>query len=256
MLALISPAKTLDFESKAPTTEFSHGEYMEEAAYLIGKLKKLSQKQIGKLMSLSDNLSSLNKNRYQNWQTPKNLEDSKQAAWAFRGDVYTGLDADSFSEKEISYAQKHLRMLSGLYGLLKPLDLIQPYRLEMGTRFKVTPTKTNLYKFWDNALTKKINSEVEQHGHKVVINLASNEYFKAVQEKDINTDVITPSFKDAKGGDYRIVMVYAKQARGRMAKQIIKNEISNPEDLKGIEMEGYVFNERLSKGNNWTFTRG
>lgn len=254
MISVISPAKSLDFETELPTAQTSQPVYTEKAEQLIKKLKTLSRKKIGELMSISPQLSELNYERYQVWDTEHNVEVARQAILAFKGDVYIGLDAYNFSEGNFEYAQKHLRILSGLYGLLHPLDLIRPYRLEMGTKLPVR-RKKNLYEFWGNTQTEMLNKELENHSSKVLINLASNEYFKAVKPKELNADIITPEFKDFKNGEYKMISFLAKKARGMMSAYMIKNEIDNPEDLKGFDVEGYGFNDRLSEGNKWVFTR-
>lgn len=204
-------------------------------------------------MSISPALSNLNVERYQNWQLPFSLDNSKQAIFAFNGEVYTGLDAYSLTEKQLEKAQKTLRILSGLYGLLKPLDLMQPYRLEMGTRFQIGENK-NLYQFWGDKLTNALNEILEEE--KILINLASNEYFKAVNKKKLKGELITPTFKDAKNGEYKTIMMYAKKARGSMARYLIENDVQEISQLKNAIIDDYAYNEQLSKGNDWVFTRG
>ena len=205
-------------------------------------------------MSISDKLAGLNAARFEAWQTPFTPENAKQAVLAFKGDVYTGLDAKTLSAEDFVFAQSHLRILSGLYGLLRPLDLMQAYRLEMGTRFANTRGK-DLYAFWGNQITKKLNQEMQQQTDNVLVNLASNEYFKAVKPAAFDGEVFTPVFKDLKNGQYKIISFYAKKARGLMVRYIIDNKITRVEDLKGFDYEGYAFNADMSQGNEWVFTR-
>lgn len=253
MLLLISPAKTLDFE---PTglKQKTKPRFLKESQALVDVLKKKSPNDIKKLMKVSDKIATLNVDRYQNFKTPFNLKNAKQAMYAFRGDVYTGLDADSFNEKEIAFAQDHLRILSGLYGLLKPLDLMQPYRLEMGTKLSNGHGK-NLYEFWDDKITKVINKDLKATGSKAIINLASNEYFKSVNAKELKGDLYNIAFKEEKNGQFKIVAFFAKKARGMMCHYIIKNKIKNPKHLIGFDYDNYVFNEDLSSERELVFTR-
>lgn len=253
MLAIISPAKNLDYKTNSPTQLHTSSSFLEESSYLIEHLKQLNTEEIGKLMSISPALSNLNVERYQNWQLPFSLDNSKQAIFAFNGEVYTGLDAYSFTKKQLEKAQKTLRILSGLYGLLKPLDLMQPYRLEMGTRFQIGENK-NLYQFWGDKLTNALNEILEEE--KILINLASNEYFKSINKKELKGELITPTFKDVKNGEYKIIMMYAKKARGSMARYLIENDIQEISQLKNAIIDDYTYNQQLSKGNDWVFTRG
>ncbi|HIP31207.1 MAG TPA: peroxide stress protein YaaA [Crocinitomicaceae bacterium] len=253
MKVILSPAKKIDTTKGLNTAEYSIPAFIDEADYLIKKLKKKSSKSIGEMMHLSKDLSDLNYQRYQDWKP--DFKPSKNTCYvssAFDGEVYRGLDASSFTAKEIIIAQEKIRILSGLYGILKPLDLIHPYRLEMGTRWAVTPSKSNLYKFWGAKIATAINEENKEG---IIINLASTEYFKAVDKKVLKGRVITPSFKELKNGEYKVVMVYAKKARGLMARYIVKNNISNPEDLKLFDIDGYQLDANLSDGDNWVFTR-
>lgn len=253
MHVVISPAKTLDFETpwKLDSTQPA---FLDDSQLLIKQLRKLPAHKIGDLMSISEKLSILNAERFLNWHLPFTPDNAKPAILAFRGDVYTGLDADSFGKKDFAFAQEHLRILSGLYGLLRPLDLIQPYRLEMGTGF-VNSRGKNLYDFWQDKITESLNAELIAHKKPTLINLASNEYWSAVKPAKLNAEVITPIFKDAKNGEYKIISFFAKKARGMMAAYIIKNRIKKPDELKGFDTDGYQFNLSLSKGNNWVFTR-
>jgi cytoplasmic iron level regulating protein YaaA (DUF328/UPF0246 family) len=253
MLAVISPAKTLDFETPWKL-DFSQPQFLNESQELINQLKKLSVKDISELMSISEKLSILNSERFLNWHKPFTANNAKPAILAFRGDVYTGLDADSFTKKDFTFAQTHLRILSGLYGLLRPLDLIQAYRLEMGTAF-VNLRGKNLYEFWNDKITQQLNLELKQQKKPCLINLASNEYWSVVKPANIDADIVTPLFKDQKNGQYKIISFFAKKARGMMAAYIIKNRIKKAEDLKSFDWEGYRFDSKLSKANEWVFTR-
>ncbi|MEM7163430.1 MAG: peroxide stress protein YaaA [Bacteroidota bacterium] len=255
MLIVLSPAKRLDFDSVPKTDKFSMPDFLEESEYLVGKLKKLSSRQIEKLMGVSADIAHLNEDRFKSWSLPFNEDNARPAVLAFKGDVYLGMQAEKFSKKDLNFAQKHLRILSGLYGLLRPLDLMQAYRLEMGTKFKVTSAKTNLYKFWDTKITLAIQETMEEMGSEDLINLASNEYFKSVKPKILNKNIITPIFKDEKNGEFKVIQFFAKKARGFMASFIIKNQIKNTEELKAFNVEGYSYNPRLSVGNDWVFTR-
>lgn len=253
MLTVISPAKTLDFESpwKLDATQ---PQFLDDSQLLIKQLRKLPAQKIGELMSISEKLSILNAERFLNWHLPFTPENAKPAVLAFRGDVYTGLDADSFGKKDFTFAQDHLRILSGLYGLLRPLDLIQAYRLEMGTGF-VNSRGKNLYDFWGDKITEQLNQEFSGQKKPTLINLASNEYWSAVKPAKLQAEIITPIFKDQKDGQYKIISFFAKKARGAMAAYMIKNRIKKPEHLKNFDIDGYVFNPSLSKANEWVFTR-
>jgi uncharacterized protein len=252
MKIIISPAKSLDFESKVPTTLHTQPRFLEESQKLNKKLKTLSKNKLSSLMSISDDLAALNYDRNQNWKIPFTKKNAKQAIYAFTGAVFQGIDVNSLDEDKIPFLQDKLRILSGLYGLLKPLDLIQPYRLEMGTKIKVGK-KDNLYQFWDDALAKSLNEELKED--ELLINLASTEYFKALPKKVLKVPMITPVFKDFKNGQYKTIMTYAKMARGYMVRYIVENNIETIEDLKGFNIEGYGFSEEMSSGNNLVFTR-
>lgn len=256
MKILLSPAKSLDFTNQSVEVPTTTAVFLDEANVLIRKLQKLSSKKIGQLMHLSTDLADLNFERFQQWESPSvPSEHNKACVFAFFGEVYKGLDAQSLTESELERAQNQLRILSGLYGLLKPFDLLYPYRLEMGTKFQVMPTKKNLYAFWGDKIAKKLNEEMKSTGEDTIINLASSEYFKAVDLKTLKARVITPVFKDFKNGEYKIVMMYAKHARGAMARYILQNEIQDPEMLKVYNVDGYTFNVNLSTENEWVFTR-
>lgn len=253
MLVLLSPAKNLDYETPVTTEEFTMPIFLDESQKLINKLKKLKPADIGDLMHLSPKLSDLNYERYQDFETPFTPQNAKQAMFAFNGEVYTGLDAYNLSEEEIQKAQQNVRMLSGLYGLLKPLDLMYPYRLEMGTKFQSSPTKKNLYEFWGSKITEEINKDLADHS--CVVNLASIEYFKSVKKKELIKPVITPSFKDEKNGQFKTIMMYAKKARGSMAKYVVQQEPQTLEELKAFDTDGYRFEPSLSTELDWTFVR-
>jgi uncharacterized protein len=254
MLLVISPAKNLDYETPAQTKQKSEPDFLDDAQELIDDLRELAPQDISKLMSISDKLGVLNYDRYQQWATPFTEDNAKQAMLAFNGDVYTGLNATSFKADEYKFAQKHLRILSGLYGLLRPLDLMQPYRLEMGTKFANQRGK-DLYQFWGETITEALNKQLKTVKSETLINLASNEYFKSVKAKSLNAEIITPVFKDWKGDKYKIISFYAKKARGLMAAYIIKNKLTDAEQIKGFDSEGYSFNEAMSTSKEWVFTR-
>ncbi len=253
MLMIISPAKTLDYESPLATETHTQPDFLDDACELIDQLKELEPHQVSNLMSISDKLGQLNAERFQTWHTPFTPDNARQAVLAFKGDVYTGLDAESFSNEDFSFAQKHLRILSGLYGLLKPLDLMQPYRLEMGTRFE-NPRGKDLYAFWGSKITEALN-QLLASDDKVLVNLASNEYFKSVQKKHLDARLVTPQFKDWKNGQYKMISFYAKKARGLMCRYAIQNRITQADDLKGFNLDGYYFSEDQSDNNNWVFLR-
>ncbi|MEO0403814.1 MAG: peroxide stress protein YaaA [Bacteroidota bacterium] len=252
MIVLLSPAKTLDFDSEPVTKSASQPVFQKETQYLIQKLKKLSSRQIAKLMSVNPEIAETNYHRFQQFEDKFHGGNSKQAMLAFTGEVYRGLNASVFSEPEFEFAQQHIRILSGLYGVLKPLDLIQPYRLEMGTRLKVTPKKTNLYHFWGDTLRSALDEEA---GEAPILNLASNEYFKAAREKELKSTVYNCQFQDFKNGEYKTLMTYAKNARGAMARYIVKNSITEINDIKSFDLNGYQYNERLSDETTFYFTR-
>ncbi len=254
MLMVISPAKTLDFETPAKTKVSTQPDFLDQSQLLIDQLRELSPSDISGLMSISDKLGNLNFDRFLNWHTPFDVDNAKQAVLAFKGDVYTGLDAESFNSKDFKFAQKHLRILSGLYGLLRPLDYIQPYRLEMGTKF-ANEGGDNLYQFWGEQITDAMNAQLKKSNSEVLLNLASNEYFKSIQQKNINADIITPVFKDLKNGKYKIISFYAKKARGLMSAYVIKNQLTDVEDIKQFDTDGYRYNAAMSSAREWVFTR-
>jgi cytoplasmic iron level regulating protein YaaA (DUF328/UPF0246 family) len=254
MLITISPAKSLDFETPSKISDYTIPELLKESEKLIGRLKTMSPKQLSALMGISADLGELNFKRYQEWQTPFTNENAKQSILAFNGDVYQGLDAATLSEEILLLSQSKLRILSGLYGVLKPLDLIQPYRLEMGTKLKYYKSK-DLYQFWNVLITKKINEAVAESGSGVLINLASNEYFKSIDRKKLKAEIVTPDFKDLKNGSYKMISFFAKRARGLMTRFILENNITDHADLLAFNSEGYAFNPRISKPGNPVFTR-
>ncbi len=254
MLMVISPAKTLDFETPARTRIATTPDFLDRSAELVEQLRALSPEEVASLMGISEKLGELNFQRFHDWQPPFDRDNAKQAVLAFKGDVYTGLDAESFNSEDFKFAQKHLRILSGLYGLLRPLDLIQPYRLEMGTRF-ANSGGDNLYQFWGDTLTEAVNAQLKKTGSDVLLNLASNEYFKALQRKAVNADIVTPVFKDLKNGQYKVVSFYAKKARGLMSAYVIKHRITEVEDLKKCREGGYRYNPDMSSAREWVFTR-
>lgn len=254
MLSVISPAKTLDFETPSTTEQVSQPDFLEHSQALIDILRDYSPQQLSELMGISDKLAGLNAARFAQWQPPFTLSNAKPAAQAFQGDVYTGLQAENFTEAENNYAQTHLRILSGLYGLLRPLDLIQAYRLEMGTKLPNSAGK-DLYAYWQPILTPALNEAIAESGSNVLVNLASNEYFKAVDTKQLNARVITPVFKDEKNGSFKIISFYAKKARGLMSAWLIQQQINDPERLKAFDVAGYRFDAAASQGDSFVFTR-
>lgn len=254
MLTLLSPAKTLDFDSPPVTNKATNPAFLEQSAQLVDILKQYSPDDLAKLMKLSPKLADLNSNRFQQWTLPFTKENAKAAVLAFKGDVYTGLDAESLTEADFDFAQQHVRILSGLYGVLKPLDLIQPYRLEMGTKLANAQGK-NLYDYWGDTLTQALNTEVEKSGSRLVVNLASNEYFSAIKPKHLNAELVTPVFKDEKKGQYKIISFYAKKARGLMTRWIIENKLNSAEALIDFDLAGYRYSHEESEKNHPVFKR-
>lgn len=254
MLMVISPAKTLDYSSPLATTEFSLPRYLEQSSQLIEVLRKLSPSQLAELMKLSDKLASLNVARFTEWQPNFTPDNARQAILAFRGDVYTGLDADSLSAEDFAYAQQHLRILSGLYGVLRPLDLMQAYRLEMGIKLE-NPAGQNLYDFWGLQVTDSLNQCLTEQNTDILLNLASNEYFKAVKPKQLKAQLINVDFKDLKNGQYKIISFYAKKARGMMARYVIQNKVESIEALKSFNLQGYYYSAEQSKPDHLVFLR-
>ncbi len=254
MLTVISPAKTLDFDTPVGTDAFTQPAHLTQSRKLIRRLRELSAKDLSKLMNVSDSLAELNQQRFKQWKTPFRPENARQALFAFKGDVYLGLDAYSMRPKDVEFAQDHLRILSGLYGLLRPLDLMQPYRLEMGTRLD-TDQGSNLYQFWDGRITDDLNRELKESNSRILVNLASGEYFKSIKTRQLEADIITPAFKEYRDGQYKFIQYFAKKARGLMARYLIDNRIDDAEALKGFDYEGYRYDARLSDDSEWVFTR-
>ncbi|MCB0583351.1 MAG: peroxide stress protein YaaA [Phaeodactylibacter sp.] len=253
MILLLSPSKTLDY-SEPEHGQYSQPRMLEKSAFLIEILRKKPETELKKLMKISDELAAVNAERYQDFEVPFNLSNAKQALLAFKGDVYLGLEAESFSEADLAFAQSHIRILSGLYGLLRPLDLMQPYRLEMGTRLQIGKDK-GLYGFWGEEITRLVNEDLEAVGGKAVVNLASREYFSAVKPAALKGRLFHIHFKEKRNGDYRVIAFFAKKARGAMASYAVRNRIEDPQRLKGFNWEGYMFNEALSSDYEFTFTR-
>ena len=254
MLALISPAKKLNYDFEPWLNNHSQPDFLPDTEKLVTTARRLSRSKLAQTMNLSDSLAELNWQRFQSFETPFDLDNARQAALVFNGDTYIGLDAHSLDADDLDFAQSHLRILSGLYGLLRPLDLIQPYRLEMGARFK--PARRNdLYDFWDGRLTDAVNEATSGHQERTVVNLASNEYFKAIKPGKLDGNLLTMAFKEVKDGQARMIGTFAKQARGMMARYMIQNRIEKAEDLKGFNTAGYKFQAKMSDDKTWTFTR-
>ncbi len=254
MLLLISPAKTLDFTTPSPVIKFSQPDFLKQSRQLIKELRGLSPADVSALMNISPKLGVLNFQRFADWRTPFTATNAKQALFAFQGDVYTGMAAQNFSLADIEFAQQHLRILSGLYGVLRPLDLIQAYRLEMGIGF-INSRGKNIYEFWNDAITHKLNEQLLASKSTTIINLASTEYFSSVKTKLLNAEIITPIFKDKKNEKFKIISFFAKKARGMMSAYIIQNRITQPELLKRFNGGGYSYNQLQSNERDWVFTR-
>ena len=254
MKFVLSPAKSLDYETAALTDRHSEPAFMSEAAQLIGKLKEFDANDIKGLMGVSEKIAELNVGRYHDWSHKATPRNAKQAVYAFTGDVYTGISITSAEQAQVDYIDKNVIILSGLYGALKPLDLMQPYRLEMGTKLE-TSMGANLYQFWGDTVTNYVNSALSADQDDALVNLASNEYYKVLQPKSIRARIITPIFKDQKNGSYKIVSFYAKKARGLMVRYAADNQVTDVEQLKSFDYAGYAFNPELSDGDNWVFTR-
>ncbi|CAI1031357.1 Protein of uncharacterised function (DUF328) [Serratia entomophila] len=254
MLVIISPAKTLDYESPLATERFTQPELLDKSKALIKICRTLTPAQISSLMSISDKLAGLNAARFSDWQPKFTPDNARQALLAFKGDVYTGLQVHDFSEADFDFAQQHLRMLSGLYGVLRPLDLMMPYRLEMGIKLENAKGK-DLYSFWGDHITKKLNEALAQQGDDVVVNLASDEYFRSVKPAKLHGTLLKPVFLDEKNGKYKVISFYAKKARGLMSRFIIKNRLTRSDQLADFNLEGYAFDEAGSQGNELVFKR-
>lgn len=254
MIILLAPSKTLDYKKPAPGREFTQPALLEHSAELVEELRKLSPAGIASLMDVSRKIANENFERFASWQTPFTTANAKQAVFAFKGDVYEGLKAETFTAEDLSFAQKHLRILSGLYGVLRPLDLMQPYRLEMGLRFK-NRRGQNLYEFWGNLITDYLNKELAQSKSKTIVNLASREYFSVIQPGKSAGKIITPVFKEDKPGGLKVIGLLAKKARGMMSRFIIQNKLEEPEEMKNFTESGYRFDDNLSDETTWTFIR-
>lgn len=254
MLAVVSPAKNLDFESEIPIDTFTQPSMLNEVDQLVKFCRELSPADLSSLMKISDKLALLNAERFASFSTPFTKDNARQALYAFNGDVYTGLDAYSLSAPDVEYAQSHLRILSGLYGLLKPLDLMQAYRLEMGTKL-ATDRGKDLYQYWGSLITDELNLALAEQGDNVIVNLASNEYFKSVKKRQLNGMIVTPVFKDYKNGQYKVISFFAKKARGLMARYIIQQQVSDVSQLKDFDLAGYQFDPASSSETELVFLR-
>ena len=256
MIIVLSPAKSLDYDTPPHVKKHTIPDFVDDAAELIGDLRRLSPQDIASLMDISDQLAHLNFQRYADWSPKFDTSNAKQAVLAFNGDVYEGFDAKSLSASDLDYAQQHVRVLSGLYGLLRPLDLLQPYRLEMGTRFANARGK-DLYAFWGDRITRALNEQLETRSGaaRVLVNCASTEYFKSVKPKLLAAPVITPVFEDWKGGRYKIISFHAKRARGLMARYAVEHRLDQPEQLKAFDSEGYAFDAQASNDSTYVFRR-
>lgn len=255
MLIAISPSKTLDFEKPVKNQFFSQPEFIKEASVLIKPLMKLKVGQLIELMGISPKLAQLNRERFNLWRPEFTPETARQAIYAFRGDVYTGLGADTLSPSELELAQLELRILSGLYGVIRPLDLIRPYRLEMGTPLRFGKYQ-NLYQFWQKKITARIREDLDKSESNLLINLASAEYFKSIDTKKLKAEIVTPEFREGKNGEYKMVSFFAKKARGLMTRFILRNSIQFEEQLRAFDSDGYLFNNQLSQKGRPVFTRG
>ena len=254
MLITLSPSKGQDFDTAVKSSIHSIPDQLEDSQLLINEAKKLDIKDVRELMDVSENISILNVERFNTWQTPFNIDNAKPALFAFKGDVYSGIQKDTYSDDDLEYAQQHLRILSGLYGALRPMDLIQPYRLEMKTKLK-NPRGENLYQFWDERITDKLNAVLAEQEEQILVNLASNEYFKSVKPKKLDGQLLNIAFKETKGDKTRVIAIFAKRARGMMTDFILKNRIEHKEELKDFGAGGYRFSAQQSTDNNWVFTR-
>jgi uncharacterized protein len=256
MIIVLSPAKSLDYDTPPHVRKHTIPDFVDDAAELIGGLRRLSPQQIASLMDISDQLAHLNFQRYADWSPKFDAHNAKQAVLAFNGDVYEGFDAKTLSSADLDFAQNHVRVLSGLYGLLRPLDLLQPYRLEMGTRF-ANPRGKDLYAFWGERITEALNAQLKKNAvaSRVLVNCASNEYFKSVKPKLLDAPVVTPVFEDWKVGRYKIISFHAKRARGLMARFVVENRLAKPDDLKAFDTEGYAFEAAASNDSTYVFRR-
>ena len=254
MITLLSPSKKLNFKNQESVPNFTQCDFINSAQELVNKAKNLSSEDLKDLMKISDSLANLNKERFNAWSQPFTRSNSKQAILAFDGGVYSGLEAESFDKKDLEFAQNHLRILSGLYGVLRPLDLIQPYRLEMGIKFKNKRGK-NLYDFWKNDVTDNLNNSLKQHDNHTVLNCASNEYFNVVDQKRLNGKILNIVFKEYREGQLKFISFNAKKARGLLAKFVINNQLNNNNDLKDFNLDNYKFDSSLSDESTYVFTK-
>ncbi|MCC5879747.1 MAG: peroxide stress protein YaaA [Idiomarina sp.] len=254
MLLVVSPAKNLDYETPAVTDVASQPRMLEDAEVLVERARELSPQELGSLMKISDKLAGLNAARFSEWQQPFTAKNAKQAVFAFNGDVYSGLDAQTLTTEAIEYAQAHLRILSGLYGVLRPLDLMQAYRLEMGTKLS-NPRGKDLYEFWGDKITEQLNADIRTSGDDFLLNLASNEYFKSVNKSKLEVPLVTPVFKDTKNGQLKVISFYAKKARGMMARYVLENQVTTVAGLQAFDAAGYQFNGAMSSDDAPVFTR-
>jgi len=256
---VVSPAKNLDFDSTVPVTSHTQPALMDQTKVLVSECKKLAPHELSSMMKISDKLAILNAERFSSFSWPFTTQNAKQALFAFNGDVYTGLDAANLTADDVAFSQRHLRILSGLYGVLRPLDLMQPYRLEMGTKLSTKQGK-NLYEYWKTSITEQLNDALQESNHtkhddNVLINLASTEYFSSVKKSLLNAKVITPHFRDEKNGNYKIISFFAKKARGLMARYIIQNRINSADELKHFNLAGYEFDQASSADTDLVFKR-
>ena len=255
MIILMNSSKTLNFEQPAHISKYTDPEFLADCEFLVNELRKLSVSGFARLMGVSEKLAELNVHRYKNWRMSPGSSDAKQALLAFKGDIYAAMDVDRYKMTAFNFAQKHVRILSGLYGMLRPLDLIQPYRLEMATKLTTSRGK-DMYGFWDNRILASLNEMLKREKSGVVVNLASAEYVKAVKPKHLKADVVTPVFKQYKDPSYRVVAIYAKKARGLMCDYIVQNRLTSVEDIKSFNWDGYRFAPEFSSQKDWVFTRG
>lgn len=254
MIILMNSSKTLDFSPTVGISRHTVPEFLKDAALLVEQLRKFSASELSELMGISGKLAKLNVERYANWQTTAAPAEAKQAILAFKGDIYYGIETENYDKKDFDFAQQHVRVLSGLYGMLRPLDLIQPYRLEMATKLATSRGK-DLYQFWGTKISDSVKALLKRKNSDALVNLCSAEYFKAIVSESIETAVITPAFKEFKDGSYRFITVYAKRARGLMCNYIIRNHLRKMDDIKSFNVEGYQFNKKISSENEWIFTR-
>lgn len=254
MIVILSPSKTMNFEDQVSAKEYSNPVFQEEAKTLVQTLQQLKPEEIKQLMDVKDKLAELNYQRFQEFDLSFSPSSGRQALLAYRGDVYAGLDIANYSEQDLQFAQQQVRIISGLYGLVRALDVIQPYRLEMSNQLN-NPRGKDLYTFWGHKITDQIQQELKEHQNQILVNLASNEYFKAIDQNQVKHQLITPLFKEYKDGKYKTIAIYAKKARGMMTDYIIQNKIEDPEGIKGFDYEGYHYNPELSTDRDWVFTR-